>query len=91
MNFRRFFLLKVKCRVIADDVGVNENDIILKGPSIITEKEKLIQEISELEERLTSLKGNIPAHSMSVYLMAEIEDNEEEIMQKREMLKKMLK
>ena len=28
-----FFLLKVKCPVIADDVGVNENDIILRGPN----------------------------------------------------------
>jgi cell division septum initiation protein DivIVA len=55
----------------------------------ITEEEKLIQEISELEEKLASLKANIPAHSMSVYLMAEIEDTEEEIKQKKEMLKKM--
>jgi len=28
-----FFLLKAKCRVIAYDIGVNENDIILKGPN----------------------------------------------------------
>lgn len=28
-----FFLLKAKCRVIADDIGVNEDDIILKGPN----------------------------------------------------------
>jgi hypothetical protein len=42
-----------------------------------------------LEERLASLKANTPAHSMSVHLMAEIEDTEEEIKQKREMLMKM--
>jgi uncharacterized protein with ATP-grasp and redox domains len=28
-----FFLLKAKCHVIADDIGVNEDDIILKGPN----------------------------------------------------------
>ena len=28
-----FFLLKAKCRVIADDIGVNEDDIVLKGPN----------------------------------------------------------
>jgi len=28
-----FFLLKAKCRVIADDIGVDEDDIILKGPN----------------------------------------------------------
>ena len=28
-----FFLLKAKCRVIADDIGVNEDDIVLRGPS----------------------------------------------------------
>ena len=44
-----------------------------------------------MEEKLASLKANIPAHSMSVYLMAEIEDTEEEIKQKKEMLKKMCK
>ncbi|MBD3183034.1 DUF89 family protein [Candidatus Poribacteria bacterium] len=27
-----FFLLKAKCHVIAEDIGVNEGDIILKGP-----------------------------------------------------------
>ena len=26
-----FFLLKAKCKIIANDLGVNENDIILKG------------------------------------------------------------
>ena len=55
----------------------------------ITEKQKLIQEISQLEEKLASLKANTPAHSMSVYLMAEIEDTEEEIKQKKGMLKRM--
>jgi len=54
----------------------------------ITEREKLIQEISELEERLASLKANIPAHSMSVSLMVEMEDTEEKIKQKKEMLEK---
>jgi len=54
----------------------------------IPEKEKLIQEISELEEKLGSLEANIPAHSMSVSLMLEIEDTEEKIKQKKEMLKK---
>ena len=29
-----FFLLKAKCRVIADDIGVNEDDIVLRGPNI---------------------------------------------------------
>lgn len=35
-NERRpiFFLLKVKCHVIANDIGVNEGDIILKGINI---------------------------------------------------------
>ena len=28
-----FFLLKAKCHVIADDIGVSEGDIILKGPN----------------------------------------------------------
>lgn len=28
-----FFLLKAKCRVIADDIGINEDDIVLKGPN----------------------------------------------------------
>jgi len=28
-----FFLLKAKCHVIANDIGVNEGDIILKGPN----------------------------------------------------------
>jgi uncharacterized protein with ATP-grasp and redox domains len=28
-----FFLLKAKCRVIADDIGVNEDDIVLRGPN----------------------------------------------------------
>ena len=55
----------------------------------ITEREKLIQEISELEERLASLKANIPAHSMSVSLMVKMEDTEEKIKQKKDMLKKM--
>jgi uncharacterized protein with ATP-grasp and redox domains len=32
-----FFLLKTKCRIIADDLGVNENDIILKGMNINNE------------------------------------------------------
>jgi len=59
-----------------------------KNADHIAEIEKLIQEISELEERLTSLKANVPAHSMSVHLMAEIEDTEEEIERKKEMLKK---
>jgi uncharacterized protein with ATP-grasp and redox domains len=26
-----FFLLKTKCRIIADDIGVTNGDIILKG------------------------------------------------------------
>jgi cell division septum initiation protein DivIVA len=56
-----------------------------KNADHITEKEKLIQEISELEERLASLEANIPAHSMSVSLMAEIEDTEEKIKQKKKM------
>jgi len=29
-----FFLLKAKCEIIADDLGVNKNDIILKGINI---------------------------------------------------------
>lgn len=29
-----FFLLKAKCRVIANDIGVNEGDIVLKGINI---------------------------------------------------------
>jgi len=29
-----FFLLKTKCRIIADDIGVNQGDIILKGINI---------------------------------------------------------
>ncbi len=29
-----FFMLKAKCRVIADDIGVNEGDIILRGINI---------------------------------------------------------
>ena len=29
-----FFLLKAKCRVIADDIGVNEGDIVLKGMNV---------------------------------------------------------
>jgi len=53
----------------------------------VKEREKLVQEISELEKKLASLKANIPAHSMSVFLMAEIEDTEEEIKQKKEILK----
>jgi len=53
----------------------------------ITEKEKLIQEIAKLEEKLASLKANIPAHSMSIHLMAEIEDTEEEIKQKKKYLR----
>lgn len=28
-----FFLLKAKCRVIADDISVNEDDIVLRGPN----------------------------------------------------------
>ena len=60
-----------------------------KNADYITEKEELIQEISELEEKLASLKANIPAHSMSVSLMVEMEDTEEKIKQKREMLKEM--
>jgi len=60
-----------------------------KNADHITEKEKLIQEIFELEEKLASLKANIPAHSMSVSLMVEIEDTEEKIKKKKEMLKKM--
>lgn len=55
----------------------------------IAEKRKLIQEISELEEKLASLKANIPAHSISVSLVAEMEDTEEKIRKKKEMLKKM--
>ena len=31
VNRSVFFLLKVKCKIIANDLGVNENDIILKG------------------------------------------------------------
>ena len=60
-----------------------------KNGDHIAVKEKLIQEISELEEKLASLKANIPAHSMSVSLMAEMEDTEEKIEQKKELLKKM--
>ena len=62
-----------------------------KNADHITEKEKLIQEIAKLEEKLASLKANIPAHSMSIHLMAEIEDTEEEIKQKKEILKRMRK
>ena len=43
-----------------------------------------------MEERLVSLEANIPAHSMSVSLMLKIEDTEEKIKQKKEMLKKLL-
>lgn len=57
-----------------------------KNADHITEKQKLIQEISELEEKLASLKANIPAHSMSVSLMAEMEDTEEKIKRKKEMI-----
>jgi hypothetical protein len=62
-----------------------------KSDSPIQNREKLIQELSELEERLASLEANIPAHSMSVSLMAEMEDTEEKIKQKKEILKKMRK
>jgi uncharacterized protein with ATP-grasp and redox domains len=31
LNRPIFFLLKTKCRVIADDMGVDEGDIILKA------------------------------------------------------------
>lgn len=31
VNRSVFFLLKAKCKIIANDLGVNENDIILKG------------------------------------------------------------
>ncbi len=62
-----------------------------KNADHITEKEKLIQEIAKLEEKLASLNANIPAHSMSIHLMAEIEDTEEEIKQKKEILKRMRK
>ena len=62
-----------------------------KNGDHIAVNEKLIQEISELEEKLASLKANIPAHSMSIHLMAEIEDTEEEIKQKKEILKRMRK
>lgn len=62
-----------------------------KNADHITEKEELIQEIAKLEEKLASLKANIPAHSMSIHLMAEIEDTEEEIKQKKKMLKRMRK
>ena len=58
-----------------------------KSTRQVEEKKRLIQEISELEKKLASLKANIPAHSMSVFLMAEIEDTEEKIKQKKEMLK----
>jgi uncharacterized protein with ATP-grasp and redox domains len=39
-----FFLLKAKCRVIANDIGVNEDDIILKGPNTdyIVQRESLV-------------------------------------------------
>ena len=53
----------------------------------VEDRKRLIQEISELEKKLASLKANIPAHSMSIFLMAEIEDTEEKIKQKKEMLK----
>jgi len=33
-NHPVFFLLKAKCRVIADDIGVNEGDIVLKGMNV---------------------------------------------------------
>jgi DNA repair exonuclease SbcCD ATPase subunit len=62
-----------------------------KNANHTTEEEELIQEVAKLEEKLASLKANIPAHSMSVHLMAEIEDTEEEIKQKKEMLKRMRK
>jgi uncharacterized protein with ATP-grasp and redox domains len=29
-----FFLLKAKCHVIADDIGVEEGDIMVKGANI---------------------------------------------------------
>ena len=62
-----------------------------KNADHIIEKEELIQEVVKLEEKLASLKANIPAHSMSIHLMAEIEDTEEEIKQKKEILKRMRK
>ena len=33
-NHPVFFLLKAKCRVIANDIGVNEGDIVLKGMNV---------------------------------------------------------
>ena len=33
-NRRIFFLLKAKCKVIADDIGVKKGDILLKGINI---------------------------------------------------------
>jgi uncharacterized protein with ATP-grasp and redox domains len=31
-----FFLLKAKCQIIANDLGVNKGDIVLKGMNIET-------------------------------------------------------
>ena len=38
VNRSVFFLLKAKCKIIANDLGVNENDIILKGINQKNEK-----------------------------------------------------
>ncbi len=57
-----------------------------KTASHKAEEEKLVQEISELEEKLASLEANIPAHSMSVLLMQKIEEAEDEIKEKKKAL-----
>ena len=35
INRPLFFLLKAKCKVISKDLGVNKNDIILKGINLV--------------------------------------------------------
>ena len=46
-------------------------------------KERLKEEIKELEDRIDGLKKRLPAHSISVKMMQDLEDLEDEINKKR--------
>ena len=65
-----------------------ENIVAMFKAANKPEKEKLMQEISELEEELASLEASIPAHSVSVTLMQKLEEVEEKIKQKKGALAK---
>ena len=57
--------------------------------SLLRKVENLENEIRELEGKIKEKESILPAHSIKPEMIQELEDLEEELNEKREMLKKM--